>query len=429
MFMAMKMSWALLLGMFLLMLGNGMQGTVLGVRGTIESFDPTTMGFVMSGYFVGFLGGAQTAPWLLRRVGHVRVFAALASLVSAAFILYPVVLEPAAWFLMRVIVGFCFSGLYVVAESWLNESTTNENRGQTLSAYMIVQMLGIIVAQGLLNVADPAGYELFVIMSVVVSVAVTPMLLSVQPAPVFETTRRMSLLQLYRSSPLGCVGAFVLGAVFSCLWGMAAVYGSARGLTTTEISIFVGAIYTGGLVLQYPIGWLSDRMDRRQLIAGLTALGAAASLFGALAGGVFPLLALAAFLIGGIANPLYSLIIAHTNDFLANEDMASASGGLIFLNGIGAAGTPILVGWLMDAFGTDVFLVFIALLMASIAVYAGYRMTIRAAKPAEETAPMAYYGPLATRVTAGIAQDWVIDKAGEEEAAPEGLEPSAARGG
>ena len=152
-------SWALFIGMFLLQLGNGMQGTALSLRGGLEQFDSATMGYVMTGYFLGFLGGARATPWMLRRVGHVRVFAALASLVSAGFILFAALVEPVAWFALRMLVGFCFAGVYVCAESWLNDSATNETRGQTLSAYVSVQMIGIIAAQALLNVGDPSrGY-------------------------------------------------------------------------------------------------------------------------------------------------------------------------------------------------------------------------------------------------------------------------------
>jgi len=399
-------SWALLLGMFLLMLGNGMQGTVLGLRGGIEAFDATTMGFVMSGYFAGFLGGAQVAPWLVRRVGHVRVFAALGSLISAAFIIFAAVVDPVAWTLMRFLVGFCYSGVYVVAESWLNDTATNETRGRTLSAYLIMQMLGIIAAQGLINVADPAGYDLFVIMSVAVSIAFLPTLISAGPAPAFSTTRRMSLKRLFRTSPLGCVGTFLLGAVFACQFGMAPVYGTAIGLTTAEISVFIGAIYVGGLVLQYPIGWASDRTDRRKLITAVTLLGAAGCAGGLVFSGSFPALVAAAFLIGGTSNPLYSLLIAHTNDFLAHEDMASASGGMIVLNGIGATGTPILIGYLMQHLGPVVYLAFICLIMGLIAAYAGYRMTVRPAKPADETLPVAPISMVSgTAVTAEIAQE------------------------
>lgn len=206
-----KNAWALLLGMMLLMVGNGLQGTLLGLRGAVEGFSPTTMSYIMSGYFLGFLGGSYMAPELIRRVGHVRVFAALGSLISAAFILYAALPDPVVWAVMRIIVGFCFAGVYVVAESWLNDAATNETRGQALSAYVIVQMVGIVFAQVLLNFADVGGYTLFVVMSVLVSIAFMPILLSSTTAPVFRATKRMSLKELFIVSPLGCVSIFLLG--------------------------------------------------------------------------------------------------------------------------------------------------------------------------------------------------------------------------
>jgi len=406
--------WALLLGMFLVMIGNGLQGTVLGVRGAMEDFGSLTMGLVMSAYFVGFLGGAQMTPWLLRRVGHVRVFAALASVISAAMLIYAVAVHPVAWFALRILVGFCMSGVYVVAESWLNDGVENRIRGQALSAYVIMQMLGIVLAQALLNVADPGGYELFIIMAVAVSAAVVPILLSVSPAPVFETTRRMSLAELYRASPLGCVGTFLLGGIFACLFGMSAVYGSRIGLSNAELSIFVGAIYVGGMILQYPIGWLSDRMDRRWLILFVCALGAAAAAVAFLGGGAsFTLLVTCAFVIGGTANPLYSLLIAYTNDYLAHEDMASAAAGLIVLNGIGAAGTPILLGYVMDLTGPPSFMLFIGVLLGAVSLYALYRNTVRPSTPVDETLPVAPMGMGTTAVIGAAAQGVVIGQAAE----------------
>jgi MFS family permease len=311
---------------------------------------------------------------------------------------------------MRLVVGFCYSGIYVVAESWLNESSTNENRGQTLSAYLIMQMLGIIVAQSLINIADPGGYNLFINKSVAVSISVAPIHLSASPAPVFSSTPRMSLRQLFKASPLGCVGIFFLGAIFGAQFGMGPVYGTEVGLTPAEISIFIGAIFGGGLVLQYPIGWLSDRMDRRALIVMVTALGAVSCLVALIFEGSFPALVLTAFLVGGTSNPLYSLLIAHTNDFLEHEDMASASGGLIVLNGIGAAGTPILVGYLMEEYGTASFLYFIAVFMTATAVYATYRRTVRPAPATEDTSAIAPYSMVSgTQITAEIAQEMAAE--------------------
>lgn len=414
MFFVIKNSWALLFGMFLLMLGNGLQGTLLGVRGSIEGMSPQTMSWVMTGYFVGFLFGSQLTPNMIRRVGHVRVFAALGSLVSACLILYAAWTNPYFWFLLRIIVGFCFSGIYVVAESWLNDSSSNETRGQTLSAYLIVQMMGIVLAQAVLNFADPSGYMLFIIISVVVSLSFAPILLSVSPAPQFQTSKRMTLSQLWSISPLGVVGQFFLGAIFAALFGMASVYGTERGLTVKDISLFVAAIYFGGMILQYPIGWVSDRMDRRVLIFIVCSIGTffsfAANLFDS-----FIWLLIVAFIIGGVSNPLYSLYIAYTNDYLEHDDMASASGGLIFLTGIGAIFGPSIVGWLLDAYGAASYFWFIGTVMAIMGSYALYRMTQTSSTAVEDTSTYAPITPTSTPIAMELAQEYAIEMALEEE--------------
>ena len=414
MFFVIKNSWALLFGMFLLMLGNGLQGTLLGVRGSIEGMSPQTMSWVMTGYFVGFLFGSQLTPNMIRRVGHVRVFAALGSLVSACLILYAAWTNPYFWFLLRIIVGFCFSGIYVVAESWLNDSSSNETRGQTLSAYLIVQMMGIVLAQAVLNFADPSGYMLFIIISVVVSLSFAPILLSVSPAPQFQTSKRMTLSQLWSISPLGVVGQFFLGAIFAALFGMASVYGTERGLTVKDISLFVAAIYFGGMILQYPIGWVSDRMDRRVLIFIVCSIGTFFS-FAANLSDNFIWLLIVAFIIGGVSNPLYSLYIAYTNDYLEHDDMASASGGLIFLTGIGAIFGPSIVGWLLDAYGAASYFWFIGSVMAIMGSYALYRMTQTSSTAVEDTSTYAPVTPTSTPIAMELAQEYAIEMALEEE--------------
>tara|TARA_B110000003_G_scaffold272735_1_gene309182 strand:- start:3242 stop:4498 length:1257 start_codon:yes stop_codon:yes gene_type:complete len=414
MFFVIKNSWALLFGMFLLMLGNGLQGTLLGVRGSIEGMSPQTMSWVMTGYFVGFLFGSQLTPNMIRRVGHVRVFAALGSLVSACLILYAAWTNPYFWFLLRIIVGFCFSGIYVVAESWLNDSSSNETRGQTLSAYLIVQMMGIVLAQAVLNFADPSGYMLFIIISVVVSLSFAPILLSVSPAPQFQTSKRMTLSQLWSISPLGVVGQFFLGAIFAALFGMASVYGTERGLTVKDISLFVAAIYFGGMILQYPIGWVSDRMDRRVLIFIVCSIGTFFS-FASNLSDSFIWLLIVAFIIGGVSNPLYSLYIAYTNDNLEHDDMASASGGLIFLTGIGAIFGPSIVGWLLDEYGAASYFWFIGSVMAIMGSYALYRMTQTSSTAVEDTNAYAPITPTSTPVAMELAQEYAIEMALEEE--------------
>jgi len=372
-------SWPLLLGVMMLMVGNGIQGSLLGIRGAGVGFSTLQLSIVMSAYFAGFLLGSRVAPAMIRRVGHVRVFAALGSLISAVLVVYPVVPDWMAWAGLRVLMGFCFSGIYITAESWLNNTATNDTRGQALSAYMIVQMVGIITSQVLLNIPDPSGFTLFVIPSVLVSLAFMPILLSDNPAPVFDSIRPLPFRRLFQISPLGCMGMLLTGGIFSAMFGMASVWGTMSGLSVRDISIFIGVMYVGGLVLQYPIGWASDRMDRRNLIFGLSLIAAGLMLIATLLPLPFVGLLVVSAALGGITNPLYSLLIAYTNDFLGKEDMAAASAGMIFLNGLGAIFGPLATGWIMEQVGPRGFFLFMGLLFAALAGYAAYRMTRRAA--------------------------------------------------
>jgi MFS family permease len=403
------------------MVGNGLQGTLLGVRGQIEGFSTFEMSIVMSAYFLGFLGGSRAAPEMIRRVGHVRVFAALGSFISAILILYPTFAHPITWTLGRVLIGFCFSGVYVTAESWLNNAATNETRGKALSLYMIVQMIGIVAAQGLMLVGDPSGFILFVIPSVLVSISFAPILLSVAPTPAFERTAPMSLRKLFNVSPLSCVGVFLLGGAFSAQFGMAAVYGAESGLSLKQISLFIATFYIGATLLQYPLGWLSDRMDRRRLIMVVSFIGGLGALVGVVVSGQLGLL-LAAFMVGGMSNPLYSLLISYANDFLELEDMAAASGGLIFINGLGAISGPLVTGWMMTVLGPQGFWVFIGALLMIMAMYALYRMTQRPAPSVEESNAYAPVMMSATPVALEAAQEWAAEAVEAAEAEAEKTE-------
>jgi MFS family permease len=410
-----KNSWPLLLGMLLLMVGNGLQGSLLGVRGAAAGFSAGTMSIIMSAYFAGFLFASRSVPELIRRVGHVRVFAALGSFISAVLILFPALEHPVAWTLGRLILGYCFCGVYVTAESWLNNTSTNETRGQTLSAYMIVQTLGIIAAQGLLVIPDVSGFLLFVIPSVLVSVSFAPILLSVSPTPAFDSTKRMTLKELYGVSPLGVVGLFFMGSVFSAQFGMAAVYATEAGLTLAQTSIFAASFYVAALFLQYPLGWISDRMDRRLLVLLLAATGGSAAFVALFSGGNFYVVIGAGMIIGAASNPLYSLLIAYTNDFLEPDDMAAASAGLLFVNGVGAIAGPITIGYLMQATQPAAFFGAIAALLMTVSAYAAYRMTQRPSPSPQDTGTYAPILASSTQVAVEVAQEYFIERSSEDD--------------
>jgi len=413
--------WALLLGMTLIMIGNGMQATLMGVRGGIEGFGTLQLSVITSAYFLGFLIGSRATPEMIRRVGHVRVFAALGSFISAGLIAFPVLTDPYSWTVIRVILGFCLSGVYVTAESWLNNAATNTTRGKILSAYMIAQTSGIIAAQGLMNLGEAGGYLLFVVPSILVSLSFAPILLSASPTPAFETDKPMTLRQLYDSSPLACVGMLILGGIFAAQFGMASVYGAQAGLSVGQISGFVAAIFAGAVAFQMPVGWLSDRMDRRWLILGVAVVGALSTGVGAFLGVDFETLLVLGFIMGGMASPLYSLFIAYTNDFLQVEDMAAASGGLVFVYGMGAIVGPIVTGQLMEMVGPHGFWLFLAVLFALIAAYAAWRMTCRPSVPVDETGAYLGVSPTGSPVALAAAQEWYVETA-EETAADEARE-------
>ncbi|MCB1714971.1 MAG: MFS transporter, partial [Candidatus Competibacteraceae bacterium] len=335
---ALRSTWALFLGIALIMLCNGLQGTLLGLRAGLEGFSTSVTGAIMTTYYLGFLAGSQLVPGLVGGVGHIRVFAALASLASSSVLLHTIFVDPWAWGLMRFITGFSYAGLYIVIESWLNERATNETRGQLLSIYMLVSVGAYASGQFLLNLGTPSGFQLFILASVLVSFALVPISLAPIQAPAFEQRERLGLGRLYRASPLGIVGAIGTGVGNGILVSMAAVYGLALDLSVAQITMLAAAIQIGALLLQWPIGHLSDIFDRRLIITIVTFLAGAVALLGIPAeaiGGWVLLLALG--LLGGLNLPMYALCIAHTNDHLNPSQMIAASGSLVLANGLGAS--------------------------------------------------------------------------------------------
>ncbi|WP_439859013.1 MFS transporter [Pseudomonas sp. MBLB4136] len=406
MYTAVKASWALLLSMALLMLGNGLQGSLIGLRATLEGFSTQWAGFLMSGYFVGFLLGSTLTPKIVSQVGHIRVFAALASLASTLALIHSVFIDPTLWFAMRVVTGFCMAGIYIVAESWLNDLATNQTRGQLLSVYMVIMIGGMAAGQLLLNLADPGGFQLFILISVLLSLALLPVLLSVAPAPSFAASDAMGLRQLYRSSPLGVSGCMVVGLSNGAVVGMGVIYAELIGFPLADISLFMGLVLLGSVVLQWPIGQLSDRLDRRWVILVVTALAALMALLAIPASHLSTSsLLVVAFLFGGLSFPMYSLCVAHTNDNLEPRQMVAASSSLVLAVGIGAALGPAVAAAVMELQGPNGLFAFLALVHGVLGVFALYRMTRRRAVPLADQGLCVAIPPAASPVAMAMVQE------------------------
>jgi MFS family permease len=380
--------WALLLGFGILMLGDGLQGTLLAIRADLEGFSTTVTGLIMSTFYIGFLLGSILTPKLTQQVGHIRVFAALSALASAAILVHALFVEVPVWIALRLLSGFCFAGLYIVAESWLNDRATNETRGKLLSLYMIVTYAGVGGGQLLLNLASPSEFPLFILTSVLISVAVVPLLLSAGSPPKHQESIDISLLAVYRLSPLGIVGMFSVGLVTAAFFALGPVYGQRIGLDVEYISYFITAAVVGTVILQAPIGVLSDRFDRRIILTITTLLTSLAAVLCVFASQVSTnLLLLAVALFGGLALPLYSVCVAYTNDHLKPNQMIAASGALVLTSGLGAVAGPILIASIMDYFGEQAMFWAIAVVHAFTGLFALYRMTVSRAVPLDKQGP------------------------------------------
>lgn len=359
--------WALFIGIGMITLGNGLQGTLLGVRASMEGFPTTVTGLVMSCYYAGFLLGSVYAPKIVVKVGHIRVFAAFASMASAAVLIHSLFPQPLVWAMARLVAGASFAGMFVVAESWLNGQSSNEIRGKILSIYMTVQYAGFIGGQFLLNLASPKGYSLFILISVLLSLALVPILITSVNAPVFEEPEHVGMKDLWNVSPLGVFTGINVGIAHGAIWGMGAVFAQNVGKTVTETSIFMATFVLGGFLFQWPLGILSDKVDRKKVIAvtsGVAVLIAILCVFS-----VFDL-SLLIFIFGGISLPLYSMALAYTNDHLSQDQMVAASSSMVLIYGIGALLGPMLSSVFMSVLGSWGFFLIQILAHAAVGLFA-----------------------------------------------------------
>jgi MFS family permease len=385
---AIAKTWPLLLGMGVLMLGAGLQSTLLGLRATLEGFPTLVTGLVMSCYYVGYVLGTVVAPPLLRRLGHIRVFATLAAVASVAVLVQGCFVNPVTWGAMRLLSGLCFAGIYVVAESWLNDRASRANRGRVFAVYMLVLYIGLGAAQFLLLLASPRTATPFMLVSVLISLAMVPIVVSAQQIPDHAVPRKVRLLELYHNSPLGVVAVTVSGLISAIIFSMGPVYARLSGLETRGVAAFMAASILAAVLTQYPVGRLSDRMDRRTVIAGVCTLTMI------LAGCIvaFPDMPHALFLtlaalFSGFALTLYSLSVSHVNDKLEPAQMVAASSALLLLNGTAAALGPILAGSLIAVFGPPAYFATLAGLSGALAVYDLWRKARRRPVPPSQKGP------------------------------------------
>ena len=357
----------------------GMTSTLLSLRATIEDFGTLVTGFIMSAYFIGYLFGSTRAPKDIRRVGYIRSFGGLAALAAASVLVQAIWIDPVVWFVMRFITGFAISGIFVIVESWLNTMADNKSRGTLLSIYLVIIYSGLIAGQLILGVADPGGFIAFAIVVLLINLALIPILVSVTVEPTTHENRKVPVKMLLNTVPLGVINAFVMQACYAMFYGIGPMYASYIGLSVLQITFFMSAFIVGGLLSQTPFGLLSDRIDRRIVIAICAAGGTAAAIVLAqLGAGNALLIYLGVAVLGAFILPLYSLGMAHTNDYLEKDQMVGATGAIIKIGGAGSIiGAP-AVAALMQFGAINYFFLLLGGLTAFVGCYALYRITRRA---------------------------------------------------
>lgn len=365
---------ALLLSVATLLLGNGLLGTLLIVRAGEEGFAAQTISAMMSLYFAGFTIGALTLPKMIVSVGHVRTFAGFAAIASMTALLHVAFVEANVWMPLRLVTGFAYAGMILATESWLNAHAIQSTRGQLLSIFGVVSMGSWAVGQALLNIAPPADVTLFLFVSLLISAAVVPVTLLPSHPPAEVEQESVAFRDLVAVSPLPSVGVFLAGLAIGGFWGLGPNFAQRIGLDVGGISAFMAAVLGGTLVLQWPLGWLSDHVSRTLVIAGAAMASATAAIGVALAADApLPVLLAAGALFGGFGIPIYSLCVAVANDDLPTGRLLGTARGLLLLNGIGTAAGPLIGGLVMDLLGPGGLFLYAAALLTALAALAGVR--------------------------------------------------------
>lgn len=362
---------ALLAGIALLLLGSGLFGTLLAIRGGIEGFSDVVLGLVMSAYFVGFLVGTAVCPSIIARVGHIRAFAIFAAVASTTGVLHAIWVDPWFWALLRMLTGISIVGLYNVVESWLTRQATSDTRGGIFAVYMVVNLLALAAGQWLILLAPVEGHILFSIVTVLIVLSLVPVAMTRLAQPEATDAPPVSLMYLYDVAPVAIVGSFASGLVMGAFWGMGPLFAQRIGLEAGGVALLMSLTIVGGAALQLPIGRYSDNHDRRRVVAKVSAYAAVVAVLVALtlhafSGALYPLM----FVYGGLAFALYPLCVAHLADWIAPEEMLGGSSRLLLLHGGGAALGPVLAGVLMGVLGSEALPLYFAVLLIPMALFA-----------------------------------------------------------
>lgn len=379
---ALQDNWALFLGILLLMVSNGLLATLLTIRGSALGFSEVTIGIMQAGYPLGALLGSVVAPKLVEKVGHIRSFGALASLCSISAIVHLVTDDPVSWSMMRILAGFCYPGLYVISESWLNAKAENWYRASLLSIYFVVTSAGASVGAAMAGIEDTSGVILFGIASILISVSLVPILLSDNRAPEYLAPERLPILKLLRISPMAISGAVLNGVLASGIFVSLPLYGLALGMNAAGAASLLVVAALAGAVFQFPIGWLSDRVDRRFVVAGVSGVAAVVAL--GLASGAFDgQLHLAIGLMAGMLLPVYSLCVAHANDHLTPAQIVPASGTMVLAINLGILAGALSGPAILGLTGPAGLMTFFAIVSGLTVLVALFRVT--RTDPPEET--------------------------------------------
>jgi len=391
------------------MIAHGFQGNLLGVRSVIEEFNFIAVGAMMSGYFIGYFAGANMIPKLVGKVGHIRVFAAFASMASLSILIHAVFVNPLVWTFGRFVTGFSIVSIFIVMESWLNDRANNRTRGQLLSIYMFITLIGLAIGTLLLNFSSPEKYEPFILISFLLSLALIPILLTKRKAPKFKKLGYIDIKGLYKTSPLGTLSMFCTGLIHSALFSLGAVYAASMNFTIFEISLLLFVVTISGGMFQWPIGYYSDKTDRRIIIIFCTFFAAIFCFLSIFASGTTLENMYLASSIGidkvmffvyvalysGMAIPLFTLNLAYINDYIPKEKFVAAGSGMQIIFGMGAMAGPFICSLMMNKFGNNGFFLHLLFFHLIIGIFGLYRITKRTYKENPEST----FTPLPRNIT------------------------------